>query len=185
MPVRIAEAAASTGSLRMAASFSPMGILHTAISLIPVFVGAWALLRDGRIDPRAGIGKVYLWAMLASIFSAAGLSSTGGFNEAHALGVLTLLVLAVGYNTHRMRFLGGLADYVQVLALSFSYMLLYIPAINETLKRVPPSQPLATGPDSPIVLALVGVVVTAFAIGASWQVLRLRAARRQPATAGA
>lgn len=169
----------------MASSFSQMGILHTAISLVSVVVGAWALLRDGRIDPGKRIGKWYLWGMLASIFSAAGLSSTGGFNEAHALGVLALLVLAVGYNTQRMRFLGGLAEYVQVLAMSFSYMLLYIPAINETLKRVPPSKPLATGPDSPIVLGLVGVVMVAFVLGAGWQVWRLRASRRRSAMATA
>lgn len=166
----------------MSATFSPNGILHTALSLVPVFVGAWALLRDGRIAPDTRSGRWYLWGMLASIFSSFGLSSTGGFNEAHALGVVALLVLAVGYNTRRMRWLGGLAEYVQVLSLSFSYLLLYIPAINETLKRVPPSRPLASAPDDPLILNLVGVALLLFVVGASWQVWQLRRARRRLAT---
>lgn len=167
----------------MSATFSPNGILHTALSLVPVFVGAWALLRDGRIAPGTPIGRIYLWGMLASIFSSFGLSSTGGFNEAHALGGVALLVLAVGYNTHRLRWLGGLAEYVQVLSLSFSYLLLYIPAINETLKRVPPSRPLASSSDDPLILNLVGVALLLFMLGAAWQVWQLRRARRRLAPA--
>lgn len=167
----------------MSATFSPNGILHTALSLVPVFVGAWALLRDGRIAPDTPIGRIYLWGMLASIFSSFGLSSTGGFNEAHALGVVALVVLAVGYNTHRLRWLGGLAEYVQVLSLSFSYLLLYIPAINETLKRVPPSRPLASSSDDPLILNLVGVALLLFVLGAAWQAWQLRRARRRLAPA--
>lgn len=168
----------------MTPSFSPLGIVHTVLSLLPVAFGAIALLRDGRIEPASRIGKAYLAGMLLSIFTAFGLSSTGGFNEAHALGIVALLALAVGFTARRHAWLGNGAEYLQNLSLSFSYMLLFIPAINETLRRVPPSRPLADGPQSPLVVGLVSLVFVLFVIGAGYQALRLRARRRAlPATA--
>jgi len=168
----------------MTPSFSPLGIDHTVLSLLPVAFGAIALLRDGRIEPASRIGKAYLAGMLLSIFTAFGLSSTGGFNEAHALGIVALLALAVGFTARRHAWLGNGAEYLQNLSLSFSYMLLFIPAINETLRRVPPSRPLADGPQSPLVVGLVSLVFVLFVIGAGYQALRLRARRRAlPATA--
>ncbi len=162
----------------MAPTFSPLGIVHTALSLLPVFFGAWALLRTGYIEPRSSLGKWYLVGMVVSIATSFGLSSTGGFNEAHALGIVALLAMLVGFTARRMHWLGGGAEYLQNLALSFSYMLLFIPAINETLRRVPPSQPIASGPDSPIVLGLVGLVAVLFVIGALYQAWRLHQRRR-------
>lgn len=169
----------------MTPSFSPLGIVHTVLSLLPVVFGAIALIRDGRIEPASRIGKAYLAGMLVSIFTSFGLSSTGGFNEAHALGILALLALAVGFTARRYTWLGGGAEYLQNLSLSFSYMLLFIPAINETLRRVPPSQPLADGPQSPLVLGLVSVVFVLFVIGASYQALRLHARRKVMAASAA
>lgn len=163
----------------MSPSFSPLGIVHTALSLLPVAFGAYALIRDGYIEPASRTGKLYLGGMLLSIFTSFGLSSTGGFNEAHALGIVALLALAVGFNARRFARLGAWTEYLQNLSLSFSYMLLFIPAINETLKRVPPSQPLASGPQSPLVQALVGIVAVLFVIGAIYQAWRLHARRRR------
>lgn len=169
----------------MAPSFSPLGIVHTVLSLLPVAFGAWALIRSGYIEPASRIGKWYLAGMLVSIFTSFGLSSTGGFNEAHLLGVVALLALAFGYTVRRFAFWGSAGEYLQNLSLSFSYMLLFIPAINETLRRVPPSQPLAEGPQSPIVLTLVSIVAVLFVIGAIYQAWRLHARRRGPLTATA
>lgn len=52
--------------------------------------------------PDTGSGRWYLTGMLLSIFTSFGLSSTGEFNEAHALGVVALVALASGYNTQRL-----------------------------------------------------------------------------------
>jgi high-affinity Fe2+/Pb2+ permease len=64
------------------------------LSLIPIVAGLLAFVRHGRIDPASGLGKVYWAGMIASVVTAFGLSSTGGFNPGHALGLLTLLVMA-------------------------------------------------------------------------------------------
>ena len=163
---------------------SAFGIIHTLLSLIPVFVGAWALWTYGRIVPENKSGRWYLTGMLLSIFTSFGLTSTGGFNEAHALGVVALGALAVGYNSQVLNgLLGRATPYVEIASLSFSYALLFIPAINETLKRIPPADPISNGPDTPIVLALVGLVLLLFVIGTTWQLLRLRARQRMAAPA--
>lgn len=45
---------------------SALGVLHTAISLIPVFAGLYGFVRHRKIDPATGAGKLYLvgWCSL-------------------------------------------------------------------------------------------------------------------------
>jgi hypothetical protein len=50
-----------------------------------------------------------------------------------------------------------------------------IPAINETTTRLPPSAPLASGPNDPLILVLVSVAFVAYVAGAAPQVIRLKA----------
>jgi hypothetical protein len=156
---------------------SSLGIVHTAVSIVPVVLGAAALLRHGRIDPSTRVGKLYVVAMLPSILTSFGLSSTGGFNPGHALGLIALVLLLVGTLAHKVRAAGRAADYVQTISLSASFLILLIPGTNETLTRLPTSHPLASGPESPQVqVALLGLFVL-FLVGSAWQVLRLRARR--------
>lgn len=152
---------------------SSFGIFHTLLSLIPVAAGAYAFVREGRIDLHNRTGAVFAFGMLASVLTSFGLSSTGGLNEAHALGVVALLALGFGYLAPRLHWLGRAGEYLQNLALTFCFTLLFIPAINETLKRIPPSQPLADGPQSPIVQKGVALVLVLFAIGAAYQAVKL------------
>jgi hypothetical protein len=153
---------------------SVFGIFHTVISVLPVVLGAAALLRHGRIDPATRLGKGYIATLLPSIFTAFGLSSTGGFNPGHALGILALLLLLAGTLASRVRWLGRAAIYVQTLSLSASFLLLLVPGTNETLTRLPVGHPIASGPESPQVqMALAGLLVL-FLAGSAWQVLRLR-----------
>lgn len=85
----------------MAHPLSTLGIVHTAISLVPLVAGLWAFRRDGRIDPRTTLGRWYVYGMSASVLTAFGLSSTGGFNAGHAIGILTLLTIVVSCYAQR------------------------------------------------------------------------------------
>lgn len=159
---------------------SSLGIAHTALSLVPLVAGLCSLAIRRRIEPRSTAGRLYLVGLVASVLTSFGLSSTGGFNPGHALGILALLAIAGAWLVQRLAFLGRARDYLATLALSFSFFLLLVPGINETLTRLPPSQPIADGPMSAIVKGTLGVWFLLFLAGATLQVLELRA-RRRPA----
>jgi hypothetical protein len=160
---------------------SALGIAHTAISLLPLVAGLYALARQGRIDPARRSGRLYLAGLLLSVLTAFGLSSTGGFNAGHALGILALLAVGGALLAPRLAFLGRARPYLATFGLSFSFFLLLVPGINETLTRLPAGQPLATGPDSPLVKSALLAWVAIFLAGSVWQALALRASRRRAA----
>jgi hypothetical protein len=153
---------------------SSLGAVHTILSLVPVIAGLLAFRRHGNIDPASGLGKIYQAGMIASVGTAFGLSSTGGFNPGHALGLLTLLVMAVATIAPRIALLGRAAAYVQVGLMSFSFMLLLVPGTNETLSRLPAGHPIGHGPDSPPVKLALACVFALFLLGTGYQMLRLR-----------
>jgi peptidoglycan/LPS O-acetylase OafA/YrhL len=158
----------------MAHPLSAFGAFHTALSIIPVVAGLVALKRHGKIDPATGAGKAYLIGMLASVLTAFGLSSTGGLNPGHALGLMALAVMAVAVLAPRITMLGRAAASIQVGLMSFSFMLLMVPGINETLSRLPAGHPIGNGPDSaPVQLALAGML-TLFLLGTAYQMAQLR-----------
>ena len=160
---------------------STLGIAHTAISLVPLVAGLASLALYRRIEPGSTAGRVYLAGLVVSVFTAFGLSSTGGFNAGHALGILALLAISGALLAPRIALFGRAAEYLATLGLSFSFFLLLVPGINETLTRLPPSQPIATGPDSAIVKGTLGVWFLLFLAGYTLQALAIRARRRAEA----
>lgn len=156
---------------------STLGAVHTLLSLVPLIAGLLAFARHGRIDPASGLGKIYWAGMIASVVTTFGLSSTGGFNPGHALGLLTLLVMAVATVAPRIAFLGRAAAYLQAGLMSFSFMLLMVPGTNETLSRLPADHPIGHGPDSPPVKLALACVFVLFLLGTGYQMLRLRRGR--------
>jgi hypothetical protein len=41
-------------------SLTPLGTVHTLLSLVAVVAALAALVRDGGVAPRSGIGRVYI-----------------------------------------------------------------------------------------------------------------------------
>lgn len=162
----------------MAHPLSLLGIAHTAISLVPVAAGVTSFARYRMIKPGTRAGGIYLVGLTASVLTAFGLSSTGGFNPGHALGILALLAAIGGLLIPHINPLGRLQPYLATFGLTFSFFLLMVPGINETLTRLPAAHPLAEGPQSPLVqkslLAWVLVFLTGFAVQA-WTIRSRRA----------
>jgi uncharacterized protein YqhQ len=73
----------------------------------------------------------------------------------------------------RFTFFGKLRPYLSVFGLSFSFFLSLVPAINETLTRLPPSQPLAAGPTASVVKVTLLVLFCLFVIGFTAQCRRV------------
>jgi len=158
---------------------SVLGAVHTLISLIPAAAGLYSLARYRRVEPGTPAGKTYVAGMVVAVLTSFGLSSSGGFNVGHALGVLALLAIAGGLLAPRIAFLYNAHPYLSQLGFSFSFFLLWVPGINETLTRLPVAHPLASGPDSPVVRSALAAWLGIFVVGAVAQAIWLRTHRRR------
>ncbi|MFB2550960.1 hypothetical protein [Ensifer soli] len=167
----------------MANPLSMLGIIHTVISIAPVAIGLACLVRHGAIPPFTRAGKAYLATLALSSITSFGLSSTGGFNAGHAIGILTLLVSGFVLVAERLPIVGRASYYLRPLAMSFTFFLLLIPGINETLSRLPPSNPIGNGPDSPPVQTATALLALIFLTGICYQAWSLHRGRARPSVA--
>lgn len=165
----------------MTSPLSFLGVVHTAISLVPVLAGLYSFARYRSIEPATRSGKVYLAGLALSVFTAFGLSTTGGFNPGHAVGILALLAAFGSLLIPRLSLLGRLRPYLATFGRSFSFFLLLVPGIAETLTRLPAAHPLADGPESPLVRSTLLSWVVIFLVGFGLQVWAIRSRRRESA----
>ncbi len=152
-----------------------LGTVHTAIGLVALIAGAWALTRDKAIGPDTTLGKVFIWTTVLTCLTGFFIFQRGGFGPPHVLGILTLVVLGVAAVARR--WFGRAGPYVQTLALSFSFFLHFIPGTTETFTRLPQDAPLFSGPEDPALAKTIGVLFLIFLVGAWLQVRRMRAGR--------
>jgi uncharacterized membrane protein len=150
-----------------------LGTIHTAIGLVALIAGAWALARDKAIEPGTTAGKVYIWMTVLTCLTGFPIFQHGGFGPPHILGILTLLVLGIAALARRS--FGRAGPYVETLAYSFSFFLHFIPGTTETFTRMPQGAPLFSGPEDPALAKTIGVLFLIFAVGAWLQVRRMRA----------
>lgn len=151
-------------------------LLHTVVSLLPVGLGLAAYARHGAIDPRTRLGRWYVGTMLAGTVTGFGFILTIGFTPGQVLGLVTLALLAVGTLTPRGTW--RKAGYTQTVALSASYLLLWVFLTTETLKRFPTGRPFASGPADPALIPIRLTLLGLFVIGVTYQVLKLRSVNR-------
>lgn len=152
----------------MSNSLSPLGIAHTLLSLPPIAAGIYGFARLGRIETSDVSGRLYLLGLTLSVLTSFGLSTTGGLNPGHVLGVLALIAAFSSLLVPRLEFLGRSRPYLETFGPSFSFLLLLVPGTVETLKRLPAGHPIASGPQDPIVgkalLTLLVVFITGFVL---------------------
>jgi uncharacterized membrane protein len=158
---------------------SELGIIHTAISLVALAAGAFALVRDKKIVWTNMPGKIYVITTTLTCLTSFGIYRHGVFGAPHVLSVLTLLLLLVAllggkYTT----LLGKFTPYVVVVAYTFTYLFHLVAGITETTTRLPVATPWASSPADSKLKIVLGVVFLLFAIGAILQVLSLRATLR-------
>ncbi|MGH8857581.1 MAG: hypothetical protein ACREXG_06080, partial [Polaromonas sp.] len=161
---------------------TPLGLFHTAISLIAVAAGLIAFFRDKEILARTMLGKVYIVTTVLTCLTGFGIFQHGGFGKAHVLGIVTLLVLLLAAVAGRSKLLGRASPYVETVSYSATFLFHLIPGITETSTRLPLGAPLLANAEAPELKAASGVLFVLFFIGAALQVRRLRA--RQAALAG-
>jgi uncharacterized membrane protein len=151
---------------------SPLGIIHTVISILALIVAFIALFRDGKINPGNTVGKWYVALTVLTCLTSFGIMKTGHFTPAHGLSVLVLLLLPLGIYAHRLFKTRG--EKIQIIVMTTTLMLSFIPAITETLTRLPVSGPIAAGPDASVVkMSLLGLVIIAI-VGIFYQLRKSR-----------
>lgn len=150
-----------------------VGIIHTVISLVPVIAGIHSFARYSRIDKTTRSGKIYLAGLVLAVITSFGVSSTGGLNAGHAFGIVVLLAAFGGVLVQQLTLLGRLRPYLSDFGLSFSFFLSLVPAVNETLTRLPVSQPLAAGPTASVVKFTLLILFCLFVVGFTAQCRRV------------
>jgi uncharacterized membrane protein len=154
---------------------TPLGTLHTAISLMALLAGIVALSRDKAIDSRGVAGQVFTGGTALSCLSGLGIFQHGGFGNPHIVAIFTLVVLGVALVAERAAAFGGLSRYVATVGYSLAFFVHFIPGTVETLTRLPAGAPYLAGPDDPKAQPILGFFFLLFLVGATLQVRRLRA----------
>ena len=156
---------------------TPLGSVHTAISLIALFAGVVALWREREISTRSFSGKVFIGGTVLSCLTGFGIFQHGGFGNPHVLAIVTLVVLAGALAAEHLNIVGRGSRYVATVGYSLAFFFHFIPGTVETLVRLPAGAPYLSNPDDPKAQPIIGVFFLLFLVGATLQVLRLRAQR--------
>ena len=155
---------------------TPLGTIHTAISLVALAAGFVALFRHRHIFWSSTAGKVYVVATVLTCLTGFGIFQHGGFGKPHALGIITLAVLALAMGAELKGWFGKRARYVATAAYSMTFFFHWIPGITETGTRVPAGKPLFASPEAPELQVIAAVLFVVYLAGATWQVWQLKGA---------
>lgn len=151
-----------------------LGIVHTAISLVAVVCGFWAVARYKEISLRTPLGKSYIVTTLLTALTGLGIFEHGGFGPPHVLAILTLLALGIGTAAAYTGVRGRWSRYVQAIAYSTTLLFHMIPGFTESLTRLPPGQPLLPNADAPEFGSIYGVLFVVYGVGLALQLRWLR-----------
>ena len=162
-----------------------LGAVHTLISLIALAAGFAALWRHRELSTRSRSGIVFVAGTALSCLTGLFIFQRGGFGIPHVLSIITLVVLAVALLAERRETFGALSRYVATVGFSLSFFFHFIPGTVETLTRLPAGAPYLANPEDPKAQPIIGIFFLLFLIGATLQVVRLRATRAMQAEAAA
>ncbi|MBE1298389.1 MAG: hypothetical protein GJ680_00565 [Alteromonadaceae bacterium] len=157
---------------------TPLGIVHTVVGIAAIISLIMCLVKYKHITLKSRAGKIYLLATLITAASALGIFQHGGFNAAHLLGILTLLAVIVGWLLSFFRLFGKLTPYFQLTAYSSTILFHALPTATEIMTRFPPSSPIVSGLDDPLLQKTFLIILCVFVIFLLWQLNWLRNKRK-------
>jgi hypothetical protein len=163
---------------------TPLGVFHTACSLLALYAGVWAIVRYRYFSVDQRLTQVYLIFTFVTAASGLGIFQHGGFGPPHVLSILTILAIAAGVVTEKTQLLGPVwSRYFQALCYSTTLFFHAIPGFNETLSRVPPGKPITSGPDDPKFQVIAAVIFVVYAVLMVVQLVWLKRTAPQAAPA--
>jgi uncharacterized membrane protein len=156
----------------------PLGWFHTAMGIIALISGVVALVKYKEITPQTRSGQIYLVTTLITAGTALAIFQHGAFGPAHGLAVMTLAALAVGTVASTTKLFGKLSRYVRAVSYSATLLFHSIPAVTDSLMRLPVGDPVLTSIEDPVLKMCYAVLLFLFLVGVS---LQLRWVYRQRA----
>ena len=153
---------------------SLFGWFHTIIAIVGILAGIYSLAKFKVIALSQLTGKIYLICTLLAAMSALGIYRHDGFGAAHALAVLTLIALAVGFVAEKKQLFGGFSPYMQAASYSGTFLFHMIPAITDGLMRLPVDGPVVTSIEDPLLKQFYLAFLITYVVGLVLQVLWLR-----------
>ena len=158
----------------MTGGITYMGWFHTIVGTPAIVAGLYLLFRDRFIYIDKDLAKFYLIAtVITSASSLFIFRATGAFNMAHFTSVIIILAALFAYILHKKSIFGSLNIYLKQLALTGTVFFSMLPTTVEVLKRVPPSNPLASSIEDPIVQNFYMSYVVIFGIFAAYQIFKI------------
>jgi hypothetical protein len=156
-----------------ALALTPLGVFHTAISLLAIAAGIWALGRDRRILAGNRLGQFYLAATALTAATGLMMFRHDVWRIGHSFSVLTLGVLAIGLLAATTTLFGRASRYVQAFFFSSTMLIHMITGLAETLTRLPPGAPLITGANAHVFFHVINGLIAAFLVGFACQLFWL------------
>jgi len=151
-----------------------LGWFHTIIGMTALVMGFYTLAKRKEITLQFRADQVYLVATLITALSALGIFQHGGFGEAHALAILTLLGLGVGTLAATTGIFGKFSRYVQATGYSATLLFHMIPAITDFMLRIPVGDPFLTSIEDPILKMSHLALLVLFLLGLGFQFAWIR-----------
>ena len=151
-----------------------MGWFHTIVGTPAILAGLYLLISDRFIYLDKGLAKFYLvTTVITSLSSLFIFKATGAFNMAHLTSVIIILATLFAYILHKKSIFGFLNIYLKQLALTGTIFFSMLPTTVEVLKRVPPSNPLASSIEDPLVLNFYISYIVIFGVFAFYQMFKI------------
>ena len=158
----------------MTGGITYMGWFHTIVGTPAIVAGLYLMLRDRFIYIDKDLAKFYLIAtVITSASSLFIFRATGAFNMAHFTSVIIILAALFAYILHKKSIFGSLNIYLKQLALTGTVFFSMLPTTVEVLKRVPPSNPLASSIEDPLVQNFYMSYVIIFGIFSIYQIIKI------------
>lgn len=147
----------------------PLGWFHTAMGIIALISGVFALARYKEIVLQTRSGQIYLVTTLITAGTALAIFQHGAFGPAHGLAVMTLAALAVGTVASTTNLFGKLSRYVRAVSYSATLLFHSIPAVTDSLMRLPVGDPVLTSIEDPVLKMCYAALLFLFLVGVSLQ----------------
>ena len=151
-----------------------LGWIHTGCGIAAILIGFYALNKYKVISFSERAAKIYLLLTLITASTALAIYNQGGFRIAHVLAILTLLALIAGTIVEKTYMLGSLSKYFFTLCYTSTLLFHMIPAITDTLRRLPVGDPFASSFDDPLVVSFHILFFVVFIFSYVWQVQWLK-----------
>lgn len=155
---------------------TPLGLIHTLVSMVCVVLAVAAVVVERRIDPHSFLGFWYVVTLWVTTLTGFPIFRSGKVTPPHVLGWITAVVLVIAAVAGNSSLFGRFSTYVEAVSYSFTVLLLMIPTFTETLTRVPVGAPWVASPDAPVLRAIYCVLFVLFLVGVTLQVRAMQAA---------